>query len=70
MPLSERTFACVCGYECDRDLNAAKNIHTLGLREFEACGQTSSGEDLFDLRETSLVEAGTTHQSLNALSKK
>lgn len=26
LPLSERTFSCFCGYEIDRDLNAAYNI--------------------------------------------
>jgi putative transposase len=32
MPLSERTFVCVCGYEADRDLNAAINIRNEGFR--------------------------------------
>lgn len=69
MPLSERIFRCECGYECDRDLNASRIIHTLGLREFQACGQTSSVVILYELRETSLDEAGTKHQIINALSK-
>ena len=30
MPLSERYFACDCGYEKDRDVNAALNIMKLG----------------------------------------
>lgn len=28
LKLSERVFRCDCGYECDRDLNAAKNLNT------------------------------------------
>ena len=34
LELSERTFHCdSCGYEIDRDLNAAINIHNLGLKK-------------------------------------
>ncbi|WP_226037693.1 RNA-guided endonuclease InsQ/TnpB family protein [Aquibacillus saliphilus] len=31
--LSERTFSCSCGHECDRDENAAKNIKIEGKRQ-------------------------------------
>lgn len=58
MPLSERTFSCDCGYTEDRDVNAAINLSTLGLRGSYACGQEGSDSD-FDLSETSLDEAGT-----------
>ena len=34
MKLSERVYKCSCGNECDRDLNAAKNILKEGLRIF------------------------------------
>jgi len=32
LSLSERTYKCDCGYICDRDYNAAKNILSEGLR--------------------------------------
>ncbi len=31
LPLSERSWTCMCGVKHDRDLNAAKNIRTAGL---------------------------------------
>jgi putative transposase len=47
MPLSKRTYNCsVCNLSMNRDLNAAINIHklginTLGQREIKACGDES-----------------------------
>lgn len=39
MPLSVRSWACVCGATHDRDINAAKNIVAAGLAETRnACG--------------------------------
>ena len=32
LPLSERTYRCECGFECDRDVNAARNILNEGIR--------------------------------------
>jgi putative transposase len=44
LSLSERTYKCdSCGLKIDRDLNAAKNLHTLGLREIYARGPGGSG---------------------------
>lgn len=44
LSLSDRTFKCGgCGFEIDRDLNAAVNLSTLGLRETEARGPEGSG---------------------------
>lgn len=35
LTLSDRVYKCEhCGFELDRDLNAALNLHSLGLREF------------------------------------
>ncbi len=31
MDLKERVYHCDCGYSCDRDLNAAKNLHAVGI---------------------------------------
>lgn len=44
LALSERTYKCgSCGLEIDRDLNAAKNLCTLGFRETNARGPEGSG---------------------------
>jgi putative transposase len=44
LSLAERIFKCeICGFEIDRDLNAAENLRTLGLRETYACGPEGSG---------------------------
>ena len=62
--LSERVFKCnECGFELDRDLNAAINIKTAGLAGL-ACGPGSSG--FRDDSETKLYrdEAGTRTQML------
>jgi len=40
LPLDRRVWTCPeCGVVHDRDLNAAKNIHAVGLTVFEACGE-------------------------------
>ena len=59
MPLSERIYRCDCGHVEDRDINAAQNLRTLGLRGTYACGQKGSGHRLLVGDETSLDEAGT-----------
>jgi putative transposase len=44
LSLAERTYQCSsCGVEIDRDLNAAKNLCTLGLRGIYARGPKGSG---------------------------
>lgn len=53
--LSERTYICdYCGFGVDRDLNAALNLRTLGLRGTNACGEEDFDVDsvLQDLFET------------------
>ncbi len=59
----QEVYRCDCGHVDDRDVNAANNLRTLGLRgtgsgDPNACGQESSGLDSGQ-DETSLVEAGT-----------
>ena len=40
LKLDVRVWTCPeCGEVHDRDLNAAKNIHAVGLTVFEACGE-------------------------------
>lgn len=63
--LSERIFCCnACGFEIDRDFNAALNLYTLGLREINACGQNSSTISKKKEVVTTLVEAGTKPYSI------
>lgn len=46
LPLAARTFHCTaCGFEIDRDLNAACNIHTASCAVINACGDGSSGPE-------------------------
>lgn len=61
--LSERVFKCDhCGFELDRDLNAAKNILAVGLTVID-CGQKSSGF-LAKENETGLDEAVITSRKI------
>ncbi len=40
LPLEIRSWTCPeCGMVHDRDINAAKNVHAVGLTVFEACGE-------------------------------
>jgi putative transposase len=59
LPLSERVFHCdVCGFECDRDLNAALNLECLAASSADnenACGESVRP----GLSRAVLAEAGT-----------
>lgn len=60
LSLSERTFTCSqCGFSIDRDLNAAKNLATLGFRESYACGPEGSDSVRKNGTKPRRVEAGT-----------
>lgn len=59
LTLGQRTFVCQgCGFQCDRDLNAARNLlRTVSSTGIQACGEESSGSRIC-VSETSLYEAG------------
>jgi putative transposase len=58
--LSTRVFHCDhCGFEIDRDLNAAINIRTAGLAGNHACGPEGSGSCSNTGTKPRRVEAGT-----------
>jgi len=60
LPLGERAFRCEgCGFESDRDLNAALNLfRTVSSTGTQACGEGGSGSST-RWSETVLCEAGT-----------
>lgn len=63
--LSERVFRCqACGFELDRDENAARNLafYTVSSTGFQACGEEGSGFSSC-WSETDLVEAGIRRDS-------
>jgi putative transposase len=64
MPLSERVFRCEeCGFEADRDLNAAKNLEIVAaswVETLNACGEEISTQPSM-VEQTVLCEAGTEH---------
>lgn len=66
LPLSVREWRCAdCGVVHDRDVNAARNLATLGYRGSNACGEGSAGRT-FGSGETALAEAGTDRASAGA----
>ncbi|OHD21982.1 MAG: hypothetical protein A2Y38_07525 [Spirochaetes bacterium GWB1_59_5] len=65
LSLSDRVYRCTeCGVEIDRDVNAAKNIHTLGSREIQACGESVRPV----CKKAVLAEAGTRKLSVRRAS--
>jgi len=63
LTLADRVFVCEdCGFQTDRDLNAAKNLATLGLRGSHARGQNVSPSAL--TAKATLVEPRTNLCSL------
>jgi putative transposase len=66
--LKERQYHCpVCGLTMDRDLNAALNLEQLFVNQTTAssAGSNACGEHIrWRLGATTLVEAGTEHQSI------
>ena len=59
LTLKDRVFHCdSCGQSIDRDLNAAKNLRTLGLSGI-ACGPKGSGQSRKTMVKPCRIEAGT-----------
>jgi putative transposase len=40
LTLSERTFRCECGFQCDRDVNAARNLEHMAAN----CAVSARGD--------------------------
>jgi putative transposase len=60
MTLSERTYRCeVCGFEADRDLNAALNLEWVAASWAETLNACESGEVHAATRQVLPDEAGT-----------
>jgi putative transposase len=60
MPLTERTFRCeVCGFEADRDLNAALNLEWVAASWAETENACKRGEVHATMRQVLPDEAGT-----------
>ena len=67
MSLSDRVYKCDrCGLQLDRDMNAAMNLHTLGLREINARGQDGN-TGMLVVPATGLVEARTKQKGSHEL---
>jgi transposase, IS605 OrfB family, central region len=68
LTLADRIFICgECGLVIDRDLNAAKNIHTAGFAGIYARGHDgNAGLDCGDVPATSMVEAGIETMRIDA----
>ena len=66
LSLSDRKYICDCGWECDRDCNAAlnlKRLYTVGSTGIHACGPEGSGGSTCRTTKPCRDEAGTTQLS-------
>ncbi len=52
LTLADRTFVCGCGYSCDRDVHAAKNVKLFGSIKRAECLEQASAEITTTTRET------------------
>ena len=46
LELVHRTYKCNCGYECDRDIHAARNVKYIGVVKRNECLEQASAETL------------------------
>ena len=52
LTLADRTFVCDCGYSCDRDVHAARNVKLFGSIKRAECLEQASAEIPATTRET------------------
>jgi putative transposase len=70
LSLKERTFVCECGFEIDRDFNAAINLKNQIIKigrvpsEFTPVEMTALQKSVFPIVVTSIVESGNKHQKV------
>jgi len=46
LTLNDRIYSCACGYECDRDIHAARNVKYIGVVKRNECLEQASAETL------------------------
>jgi putative transposase len=63
LELSERTFTCECGYEADRDLNAAKNLEQFYTES--SLGINACGDEKFMLKSKDINRCSSVKQESN-----
>ena len=52
LTLEDRTFVCDCGYSCDRDVHAARNVKLFGSIKRAECLEQASAEISAPTRKT------------------